>query len=398
MAQLETADLVLLAERESGAYGLTDEGLKARLGVILDWISATGPHDEGRTRAIRQQVQRLLVARLRIALDRVRIPGIAAERIERPIFVVGLPRSGTTLLHSLLAEDPEVHAPQSWHMLSPSPPPGSGPVVRERIAGVQRIIEAWIDFVPAQRQMHPYIDKGACQLMEDEEIHCLDLRNVYPYHYYHVPTADFGVRLGADALGAFEFHREFLQHHQWNTPRRRWVCKSPSAQGFLDKLFAVYPDALCVWAHRPLGEIYASNVALRAAIFDTISGRPNDWNSRSMAIAESVKAGIDKMLAQDLVDDPRVMHLPFRELAADPQGTVRRIYERAGLPVSEAFAGRVQAWLADPENARRPLWPLSLLLRSLRDRQELDRRAVRGLFEAVRAWLSPPPRCRAGPP
>ena len=64
-----------------------------------------------------------------------------------------------------------------------------------------------------------------------------------------------------------------------------------------------------------------------------------------------MKQGIDKMLEQDLIDDPRVMHLPFRDLAADPSGTVRKIYERAGLPMSDAFAARVQAWLSDPENA-----------------------------------------------
>jgi hypothetical protein len=110
-----------------------------------------------------------------------------------------------------------------------------------------------------------------------------------------------------------------------------------------------------------MGEMYASNVALRAAIFDTISGRPNDWNSRSMAIAESIKLGIDKMLEQDLIDDPRVMHLPFRELAADPAGTVRRIYDRAGIAMSDAFAGRVQSWLTDPENdvARYGRYPYS---------------------------------------
>ena len=103
-----------------------------------------------------------------------------------------------------------------------------------------------------------------------------------------------------------------------------------------------------------------------------------------MAIAESVKAGIDKMLEQDLVDDPRVMHLPFRELAADPQGTVRRIDERAGLPVSEAFAGRVQAWLADPENAvdRYGRYPYSYEAFGI-DKGWI-RSAVRGLFEAVR--------------
>jgi hypothetical protein len=347
---LDAGDILTLAERETGAHGLADPGLIERLGRIVAWANGPGPYDSMRLAAIRQQVQRLLSARLRIARDRQVFPGIAAEPVVRPIFVVGLPRTGTTLLHALLAEDPEVHAPQSWHMLSPSPPPGAGPIAAGRMAHAQRVIEDWMHFCPAQKMMHPYIDKGARQLIEDEEAYGLDFRNVYPYHYYHVPTADFGVRLGEDALGAYRFHREFLQHHQWNTPQRRWVCKSPSAQGYLDVLFRTYPDALCVWAHRPIGEIYASNVALRAAVFDTISGRPNDWNARSMAIAEGMKAGIDTMLAQDLIDDPRVLHLPFRELAADPVAVVRKVYERAGFDLTPQFAANLRAWLDAPEN------------------------------------------------
>ena len=347
---LEFAELLTLAERESGGYGLAGEDLKARVATVLEWVNAAGPYTPDQLRAVRSQVQRLLSNRLRLALDRWNTPAIADVKIERPIFVVGLARTGTTLLHSLLAEDPEVHAPQSWHFLSPSPPPGRGPVASGRLAHAQRLVEDWMDFCPAQKQMHPYIDKGAFQLIEDDEIYCLDFRNVYPYHYYRVPTAHFGVRLGSDAADAYRFHREFLQHHQWNTGKSRWVCKSPGAQGFLDALFAVYPDALCVWTHRPLGEIYASNVALRAAIFDTISGRVNDWNSQSRALAEVMKQGIDKMLAQDLLDDPRVMHLPFRELAADPMGAVRKVYGRAGLEVTDAFATQAQGWLDDPEN------------------------------------------------
>lgn len=347
---LSAEEVVTLAERETGAYGLGDDGLKERLGKVVDWANAAGPFSPDQLAGIRQQVQRMLANRLRIAFDRQATSAIAEVKIERPIFVIGLPRTGTTLLHALLAEDPEVYAPQSWQMLSPSPPPGKGPVAAGRIAYAQRLIEDWMQFCPAQKMMHPYIDKGAYQLMEDEEVYGLDFRNVYPYHYYKVPTADFGVRLGDDAAAAYQFHREFLQHHQWNTDRSRWICKSPSAQGQLDAIFKVYPDALCVWAHRPLGEIYASNVALRAAVFDTISGKPNDWNSRSKAIAEGMKAGIDKMLAQDLLDDPRVLHLPFRELAADPLATVRKVYGWAGLEVTPQFAARVMAWLDAPEN------------------------------------------------
>jgi hypothetical protein len=108
---------------------------------------------------MRRQIQHLLVSRLRIAADRKAYPEIAAAKIERPIFVSGFARSGTTLLHALLAEDPDSLAPSAWHSRMPSPPPGLMPACSGRIA---------------------YADKSAYQLIEDEELLTLDFRNAYP--------------------------------------------------------------------------------------------------------------------------------------------------------------------------------------------------------------------------
>lgn len=349
---LALADILTLAERESGAHGLIDGGLQARVGSLVEWINERGPYSAVQLDAMRRQIVQVLARRLRVALDRKRFDGIAAEPITRPIFIIGFARSGTTLLHSLLAEDPEVLKPLSWHVYSPSPPPGAGPVVAERIGYAQRQVEAWMDFCPAQKPMHPYVDKGAMQLIEDEEIFTLDFRNAYPYHYYRVPTLHpSAVILGGEQVEAFRFHREFLQHLQWNTGKTRWVCKGPSGQLHLDALFEVYPDALCVWPHRPLGEIYASNVALRAATYDTIQGRPVDWSSQARAHVEGMKAAIDRLIASDLIDDPRILHLPFREIASDPLGAVRKVCEAYGTELTPEFARRAQGWLADPENA-----------------------------------------------
>lgn len=345
---LET--IFTLAERETGAYGLADAGLRQRVAAMIEWANGSGPHSIERLIAIQRQLQQLLANRLRIASDRKRFPAIAEVQIERPVFIAGFARSGTTLLHSLLAEDPDVLAPQSWHILSPSPPPGAGPVVSGRIAFAQRAVEAWMDFCPGQKPMHPYIDKGAYQLCEDEELFTLDFRNAYPYHLYSVPTAEINVILGGNQVDAYRFHRELLQHLQWNTGKTRWICKGPSTQHHLDALFEVYPDALCVWPHRPLGDIYASNVALRAVVYDTISGKANDWNRQSRKIAESMKAAFDRLMASSMIDDPRIMHMPFREVAADPIAAVKKIYDRQGLPLTAALENRIKGWLADPEN------------------------------------------------
>ncbi len=342
--------ILTLAERESGAYGLADDGLRKRVAKMIDWINQRGPYSIDQIAAMRQQLQHLLVSRLRIAADRKRYPGIAAAKIEQPIFVIGFARSGTTLLHALLAEDPDSLAPLAWHSRMPSPPPGLTPACSGRIAYAQNDVQRWIEFCPAQLTLHPYADKGAYQLIEDEELLTLDFRTAYPSLLYKVPTLDVMVVLGEDGAGAIRFHREVVQHLMWNTGKQRWVSKFSTAQHHMEALFEVYPDALCVWAHRPLSEIYASNVTIRAATYDAINGKPLDWSSQARARAEQMKAAFDHMMANSIIDDPRIMHLPFHELSADPLAAVRKIYARRGLTVSEEHERRLRAWLDAPEN------------------------------------------------
>jgi hypothetical protein len=343
-------NILTLAQRETGAFGALEPGLERRARTLVDWINERGPYRPEQVDAMARQVQRLLAKRLQMKLDRERYPAIAEVTIERPIFVIGFARSGTTLLHSLLAEDPDALAPQSWHVLSPSPPPGAMPVCAGRMADAQREVEHWMDFCPAQRKMHPYIDKGAVQLVEDEELQGLDFRYAYPYHLYRVPTLAVHVPLDDDPLGTFEFQREFMQHFQWQTGQIHWVCKGVSYQGNLDALFEVFPDALCVWPHRPMGDIFASIIALTASVYDTISGAPRDWTEHARGSAEGMKAALDHLMASSIIDDPRILHMPFHDIARDPVGAVRTILEKRGGAMSAEFGRRAQAWLDDPEN------------------------------------------------
>ena len=343
-------DIVVLAQRESGVHEIGDERLLERVRSNVDWINEKGPYTPEQVDAMSRQLQNLLARRLKMMLDRERFPGIAEQTIERPVFIVGYPRAGTTLLHSLLAEDPEVLAPLGWHMYSPSPPPGAGPVVPARIAYAQRQVEAWMDFCPAQAPMHPYIDKGAFQLIEDDEAAALDFRNTYCYHFYRVPTMDYPFFAEKDEVDNFRWHKQFLQHFQWNTGKTRWVCKGPGHQGKLKQIFEVYPDALCIWTHRPIGEIFASIVSLSASIFDTITNRPTDIRTNARLHLEMFRPGLEAVMGQELVDDPRVKHLDFRTLTADPMQCIRDIYDELGLQVPDEFATRVSAWLAAPEN------------------------------------------------
>ena len=124
-----------LATRETGARGLAPADLLARVQAMIGWINERGPYSPFQIDAMQRQVLQLLSTRLRLALDRQRFPAIAEEKIERPVFIIGFARSGTTLLHSLLAEDPEAQSPRSWHIYSPSPPPGARPAAASATRG-----------------------------------------------------------------------------------------------------------------------------------------------------------------------------------------------------------------------------------------------------------------------
>ena len=349
--ELSVESLVALAERDSGGYGLTDAALLARFKQLIDWINARGPYSIDQLDGMRHQLQLLLSNRLRIALDRRRIPAIAAEKIERPIFVVGFPRSGTTLLHSLLAEDPTVHAPRAWHSRAPSPPPGETSACDGRLEFATRSIQQLIDFVPGLLPLHPYWDKGAQALIEDDELFTLDFRNAYPTLLYRTPTLDVMVDAGGgDVRGTYGFHRQLLQHFQWNTGKRRWACKGIGHQFLLDALFEAYPDALCVWPHRSFEEIHISTVTIAAVLYDAINGGRIDWKQYARTSAEAIKVGLDQVMSNPLVDDPRVVHLPFKEIVADPIAAVGKVYDHAGLHLTATYERRMRTWLSNPAN------------------------------------------------
>lgn len=348
---LAVEHLLAAAELETGVRGLADTGLLNRVGQLVTWINARGPYTGDQQRAMHRQLQRILAARLRIAGDRRRIPDIAREKVARPIFVIGFPRTGTTLLHSLLAEDPGVLAPRWWHSHEPSPPPGEGPIAAQRLARAERDLDRLIDRTPGLLTLHPYWDKGSNALIEDEELFTLDFRNAYPTLLYEIPALSVGTEINTgQARGAYRFHRELLQHLQWQSGATGWALKGVGHQFLLDELFEIYPDALCVWPHRDPVEVQASTLTIAAVIYDAITGGGTDWKQHARTWVEGIKAGLDRVITSALVADPRVVHLDFRELARNPIGAIRQVYDHAGLPVSDEFECRMRAWLADPAN------------------------------------------------
>jgi hypothetical protein len=343
-------EIVASVEMQIGHRGLAEAGLLGRLGALLNWINERGPYSHEQDDAMRCQVEAILSNRLRIAADRGRVAAITTEVIRKPIFVVGFPRTGTTLLHSLLAEDPAALAPTWLHSHEPSPPPGEGPIAAERAGRASREMGRFLDYVPGLLPLHPYWDKGIHALVEDEELFTLDFRNAYPSLLYRVPSLSVMVEIDQDSRGAYRFHRELLQHLQWQTGRRHWVLKGVGHQFLLDSLFETYPDALCIWPHRDPTAIQASTLAICAVLYDAISPGQIDWRQYARQWVERIKAGLDHVLRSPLLNDDRVLHLDFRSVTEDPIGAVRKIYQKRAIELTSEAEGRMRAWLADPSN------------------------------------------------
>jgi hypothetical protein len=347
---IDPAGLLRSAQFVSGHFSPVNEGLESRVESFATWLNQQGPLRADQRTEVERQLRKLLATRLRIHADRKRVPEITEEQIERPIFVIGFARTGTTLIHSLLAEDPAARAPLWWHTHEPSPPPGEVLVTPERIELAARDLDELLRIAPGLLTLHPYWDKrGHCPI-ECEEIFSLDLQNAYPSLLYRLPA--LAMILDASNIAeAYHFHRQFLQHLQWNLEPRRWVLKGTYHQFALKELFEAYPDALCIWPHRDPTQVHPSTLAITAVLYGGITDWKMDFAALGPAFVQSIADSVADAMESPLIDDPRIVHVDFSDLTRNPIAVIERAYAHWGLAYTSEFEDRMSAWLANPSNA-----------------------------------------------
>lgn len=272
-------------------------------------------------------------------------PTIAAERVERPLFITGLPRSGTSFLHRLLAMDPGNLAPLCWQTIYPYP----GHAALGRAAGparVERQLRVFKRLVPEIRDMHP-INAHTPQECTDITGHTFASLRFDVTH--DVPSYRRWLA-GAGHLKAYRFHHRFLQHLQHQARRDRpgglrWVLKSPDHAAALDAIAAVYPDARIVFMHRDPLKVLASDCRLTELLRRPFSRRvdrlgigtqvSNDW---AQCAARLVAAADDG----SAWPTEGIFHIHYKSLVADPMGTVAGLYRHFGLSLSDEAASAMR--------------------------------------------------------
>lgn len=341
-ALLDAGAMLARAETETGLTDYGDPSLARRFGAAVDLLNDLGMDSHGRRRAA-DVCHWLLTTRLEFFADRERYP-VADEIIDRPMFVTGEPRSGTTLMHALMSVDPDARALRFWEVMYPSPPPGVTGLDDARRA---RADADWREInakLPKWLHSHPYNDMLGDGLPEDERTWAFDFRVMTPTAWWRVPMQTVVGGLPTDPPAQYRIHRAMLQQFQYNRPRKYWVLK-----GFhglrLAELFATYPDARLLWLHRDPVQVAASRTMMMADILEGIVG-PVDLHAAAKMHLELTRASVANTMTNPLVSDPRIRHVRYTDFVADPVGTVRGYYDFCGRMLVGAAETRMRDYLA----------------------------------------------------
>jgi Sulfotransferase family len=345
-ASLELDSIVHEASERAG--GVSDFGP----GPFIDplQLAVDSLESDGRLNAIGRMVARERMVghttnRLNYVNDRKRFPGIAEERIVKPVFIIGMPRTGTTILHDILAQDPSNRAPLTWEAMFPSPPPEAATFQTDpRIAACAATFPSVELQIPAFKAMHPM---GAeltqeCVTMMGEAM-CTPLF----HNQFRVPTYEDWVDDDADWSHVYAFHHGQLQHLQWHNHRDRWVLKT--GLWGLDSLLARYPDARIVFTHRdPVKSMtsYASLTSLvRSMGSDTVDPEEvaTDWTAR---LCKILTRGLHVRQTRSY-PDAIFYDMFFSDFIRDQFASVAAIYDAFDIPMSERAAQRMRAFIAD---------------------------------------------------
>ena len=343
--QLDAADMLTRAEADTGLHDYGDPSLPERFGLTVEHLNGIGMDDDGRRRAA-DVCHWLLTTRLEFVEDRNRFP-VADESIERPMFVTGEPRSGTTLMHALMSVDPDARALRFWEVMYPSPPPGSATFGdddprRARADADWREINAKL---PKWLHSHPYNDMLGDGLPEDERTWAFDFRVLTPTAWWRVPMQTVVGGLPTDPAAQYRIHKAMLQQLQHRRPRKRWVLKG--FHGFrLKEFFAAYPDASLLWLHRDPVQVAASRTMMMADILEGIVG-PVDLRAAAKMHLELTRESIANTMTNPMVTDPRILHVRYTDFIADQVGTVGRYYDFCGRALSQDAEAAMRAYLAN---------------------------------------------------
>jgi hypothetical protein len=337
---LSADELIAAALAETGLSDFGGDSFRAGLDRLTDALSTEAELSPLGHEIMGMRLQGHLASRLQIQETVTAHPEIAREPIEKPIFIIGLPRTGTTALSNLLHADPAIRSLRMWESSQPVPPPESATEHDDpRIAQAEQGLAAMYDAFPLMRRLHFQAADGPT---ECQDLLGLEFRTTHFDGMAHVPSYTQWA-LHCDMSPAYEWHRRTLQLLQWHCPPRQWHLKTPVHMLSLPALHAVYPDARFIWTHRDPGEVMGSVCSLIAHTRSWVSDiAPTGIGPEQVAIwTEALRRA---MRFRDGADPRRFVDIGFGALNRDPVGAVGDALVQLGVGFSASSRDAVAAW------------------------------------------------------
>jgi hypothetical protein len=350
--RLEAAELKATAAAEAALSVFGDDPFAENFTRFVGALNEDGMLSVDGIALSKAEILRLLRNRLEIRHWFSARPEINAVPIEKPVFLMGLPRSGTTFLQNLFDHDDRLRLLRTWETLRPCPPPAAEPSsVAPRIAAADAFLNGW------RRDVANF---DATHLMDvtgpDECAHLMSAAFAQAgfQNYTQVPSYFDWLLETGDFIAVYRFHKTVLQLLQWQAPRRRWVLKYPNHMLAMPAIRAVYPDAVFVVTHRDPAQTLASLCALteqyRAARYAC-----QDRHEIGREIAHFVSRHLDRFMAfrEGPGGNDRVVDVDYYRLVAEPVSLVEGIYDALGTTMPDRVRGRLLEWIAANPKGKR---------------------------------------------
>jgi len=344
---LTAASLVEGAAAETGLVDLGEDTWQEGLDRLVHALRTEADLNEVGTQVAASQLRDHLKSRLWVTDWHRRHPEIGRAGIAAPVVVLGQPRTGTTILFDLLAQDPRFRAPLTWEVANPHPPPETATFdtdPRIELAAVASAVSEAI--IPGFQAIHP---SGPQRAQECVSITAGDFRSLLFSTVFHVPSYTRWLLWDADMAPAYRYHRMFLQLLQWHYPAEPWLLKTPGHQWCLPALLDEYPDATLVYTHRDPLKVIASTASLTAHLQRLASDHTSvpvlgaEWADYLVeGNNRSVDAREDRVVAPG-----RAVDITFGAFMTEPFDTVSAVYDRLGLELTPSVEARMRAFLAD---------------------------------------------------
>lgn len=321
---------------------------------LVDSMDSEGQlHEIGRATQ-RERVVGLLINRLRAEAAFARHPEIEEEEIVAPFVVVGMARTGTTMLHRTISADPRVFTLYWWEGRNPAPFEDAKGGVDPRIEVAEAEVAAMVEAAPELMAAHPF-DAHA----PDEEIMLLEHSFFSTNTEAYVEVPSYSAWLDQqNQLPGYVYMRRILQLLQWQKKQRgeraqRWVLKSPHHLGFMDLFFKIFPDVRVIQTHRDPVQTIPSFSSLVLGIRK--SGSDNvDTERLGRQWSERMRRAMESCMDFRKEREDRFFDIRYDELIVDPMAQIQKIYDFVEMELTDDVKSRMQQWAVENSRDKRP--------------------------------------------